>query len=186
MLKRRFTYANVAATLALFFSMSGGALAASHYLISSTKQISPKVLKSLKGHTGPQGLTGAIGTTGATGAAGATGKEGPQGKEGKEGPQGTALAYAHVSFEGVIEAANSKNAGTVEHPGEGVYCFSHLSFTPHDVQATVDYNEGGGEPGITATLGVGSGSGCPAGTQITVGTLEAGGLSDRAFFLTIN
>ncbi|MFI4990826.1 MAG: hypothetical protein ACHQHO_07930 [Solirubrobacterales bacterium] len=39
-------YANVVATLALVFAMSGGALAAKHYLLSSPKQISPKVLKS--------------------------------------------------------------------------------------------------------------------------------------------
>jgi Collagen triple helix repeat (20 copies) len=79
---KRFTYANVAATLALVFSMSGGALAASKYLITSTKQISPKVLKSLKGKNGQPG---------AAGAAGATGKEGPPGKDGatgKEGPAG--------------------------------------------------------------------------------------------------
>jgi hypothetical protein len=43
-IRLRFTYANVAATLALVFSMSGGALAASHYLITSKKQIAPKVL----------------------------------------------------------------------------------------------------------------------------------------------
>ena len=81
---RKLSYANVAATLALFFSMSGGALAASHYLINSTKQISPKVLKALKGKKG------ATGPTGATGATGATGKEGPAGKEGKEGKEGKA------------------------------------------------------------------------------------------------
>src|ERR1700756_1520265 len=77
-MRRRFSYANVAATLALVLSMSGGALAANHYLIHSTKQISPKVLKKLKGRTGKTGKTGA------------TGKEGPQGKEGvgKEGPKG--------------------------------------------------------------------------------------------------
>jgi hypothetical protein len=46
-MRRHLTYANVAATLALVFSMSGGALAAKHYLIDSTKQINPKVLKSL-------------------------------------------------------------------------------------------------------------------------------------------
>ncbi|MHB8240434.1 MAG: hypothetical protein ACYDHN_00430 [Solirubrobacteraceae bacterium] len=45
-MRKRLTYANVTATLALVFSMSGGALAASHYLIRSTKQISPKVLRS--------------------------------------------------------------------------------------------------------------------------------------------
>ena len=49
---KRLTYANVAATLALVLAMSGGALAASHYLINSTKQINPKVLKKLKGATG--------------------------------------------------------------------------------------------------------------------------------------
>ena len=46
--RKRLTYANVAATLALVFSMTGGALAAKHYLINSTRQINPKVLKKLK------------------------------------------------------------------------------------------------------------------------------------------
>jgi len=63
-MRRHISYANVAATLALVFAMSGGALAASHYLINSTKQINPKVLKKLKGNTGPAGRTG---TTGASG-----------------------------------------------------------------------------------------------------------------------
>ncbi len=47
-MRRRFSYADVAATLALVLSMSGGALAAKHYLLSSTRQISPKVLRSLE------------------------------------------------------------------------------------------------------------------------------------------
>ena len=46
-MRKYLTYANVTATLALIFAMSGGALAAKHYLVSSTSQISPKVLKSL-------------------------------------------------------------------------------------------------------------------------------------------
>jgi hypothetical protein len=75
--------------------MTGGAFAAK-YLITSTKQISPSVLKKLKGAAGPAGAAGAQGAAGAAGAkgdAGAAGKEGPQGKEGlqgKEGPQGKA------------------------------------------------------------------------------------------------
>jgi hypothetical protein len=77
--RKHLTYANVAATLALVFAMSGGALAAKHYLISSTKQINPKVLKKLKGRTGKTGAPGK------TGAAGAAGKEGPQGRQGVEG-----------------------------------------------------------------------------------------------------
>ena len=105
-IRKRVTYVNVAMTVALVFAMSGGAYAAGKYLITSTKQISPKVLKSLVGKTGPAGANGAPGTagplgpagpqgpagakgeTGATGAAGSEGKEGPEGKEGKEGPEG--------------------------------------------------------------------------------------------------
>jgi hypothetical protein len=48
----RLSYANVVATLALVLAMSGGAIAATHYLITSTKQISPRVLKKLKGFQG--------------------------------------------------------------------------------------------------------------------------------------
>ena len=45
-MRGRLSYANVAMTLALVFAMSGGAYAASKYVITSTKQISPKVLKA--------------------------------------------------------------------------------------------------------------------------------------------
>lgn len=90
-MRRHLNYANVTATLALVFAMSGGALAASHYLINSTKQINPKVLKKLAGKPGATGATGPAGSAGATGKEGPQGKEGPTGKEGttgKEGPKG--------------------------------------------------------------------------------------------------
>src|SRR6202012_5752251 len=79
---RRLTYANVTATLALVLAMSGGALAANHYLIHSTKQISPKVLKKLhgaRGRTGPNGLIGPQGVKGETGGRGPRGPEGEPG-----------------------------------------------------------------------------------------------------------
>jgi hypothetical protein len=69
-LRTHLSYANVVATLALVFAMSGGALAAHHYLITSTKQISPKVLRKLKGNRGPKGADGATGNEGAKGVAG--------------------------------------------------------------------------------------------------------------------
>jgi uncharacterized low-complexity protein len=93
----RLTYANVAATVALVLAMSGGALAAGHYLITSTTQISPKVLRRLKaknglpgnpGKPGPQGVAGAQGSAGTQGKEGTVGATGPQGPEGKTGPQG--------------------------------------------------------------------------------------------------
>jgi hypothetical protein len=85
-MRRHLSYANVAATLALVFAMSGGALAAKHYLIESTSQISPKVLKKLKGRAGASGRTGASGPAGPAGAAGAPGKDGAAGKDGARGP----------------------------------------------------------------------------------------------------
>jgi hypothetical protein len=90
-MSQRLNYANVTATLALFFAMSSGAMAAKHYLVNSTKQINPKVLKALKGKEGPPGPKGG------NGANGANGKEGPIGKEGKEGAKGPSGA-THVTF----------------------------------------------------------------------------------------
>ena len=76
-MRRHLSFANVVATLALVFAMSGGAYAAKHYLITSTKQIKPSVLAALHGKQGPSGGPGAAG------APGAKGDRGPQ------GPQGT-------------------------------------------------------------------------------------------------
>jgi hypothetical protein len=84
-MRRRFSYANVAATLALVFAMSGGALAANHYLINSTKQINPKVLRTLKGARGPRGT---LGPNGVVGPQGVPGDTGPRGKTGPQGIQG--------------------------------------------------------------------------------------------------
>ena len=89
-MRKRITYANVASTLALVFAMCGGAVAANHYLISSTKQISPKVLKKLRG---AHGTTGARGVPGASGAPGVPGAPGAPGGTGKEGPRGPSDVY---------------------------------------------------------------------------------------------
>jgi hypothetical protein len=102
-LRRRLTYTNVVVTLALFFSMSGGALAASHYLITSTKQISPKVLKSLTGKAGPAGAPGAAGA-GSQGPAGPGGSQGPAGPEGKQGPAGPEGKQGEKGPKGAIGA----------------------------------------------------------------------------------
>jgi len=87
-LQAHLSYANVVATLALVFAMSGGALAASHYLINSTRQINPKLLRALKGRSGPAGPKGATGQTGPAGPKGETGKTGSAGENGEKGEQG--------------------------------------------------------------------------------------------------
>jgi hypothetical protein len=87
MLRKRLTYANLASTLALFLAVSGGtAYAANHFLITSTKQIKPSVLKQLKG---APGSAGAAGAAGAAGGPGPEGKQGPAGKDGVNGAPGT-------------------------------------------------------------------------------------------------
>jgi hypothetical protein len=88
-LRKRLTYANVAMTLALVFAMSGGAWAAGKFVITSTKQIKPSVLKQLQGKTGKAGANGANGANGAQGTAGANGKDGANGTNGKDGAAGT-------------------------------------------------------------------------------------------------
>jgi hypothetical protein len=88
MIRTRFTYANIAVTLALVFAMTGGAYAAKRYIITSPKQIKPSVLAQLKGKAGPPGAAGVAGAQGPAGAAGAVGKEGVPGKEGGSGTNG--------------------------------------------------------------------------------------------------
>jgi Collagen triple helix repeat (20 copies) len=87
--RKRFTFGNVALTLALVFAMSGGAFAAGKFLITSTKQISPKVLAQLKGAKGANGVAGAQGPQGPAGAKGETGPKGETGAKGEQGVQGS-------------------------------------------------------------------------------------------------
>jgi Collagen triple helix repeat (20 copies) len=171
---------NIVAWLALLVALSGTSMAASHYVISSTRQIQPSVLKQMRagrGPAGPAGATGPQGSEGKEGPAGPPGRKGeigPQGELGERGPKGeagpkgetgpggepgpkgaagSAPAYAHVAKNGNIEAANSNLAqAKVESPEPGVYCISGLGFTAHNAVATIDANEP--VPGfITATLG---------------------------------
>ncbi len=89
-IRSRITYVNVVATFVLVFAMTGGAYAAKKYLITSTKQISPSVLKSLQGKAGAAGPAGTAGTAGAQGPAGPAGPQGTAGAAGTKGETGVA------------------------------------------------------------------------------------------------
>jgi hypothetical protein len=105
--------------VALVFAMTGGALAAGHYLITSTKQISPKVLKSLRGKSGPRGRTGAAGPAGRTGRAGTNGTDGTDGTDGT-GPaiEVTDTTGVHTSS---TDDAASHAVATLPIPAAGAY-----------------------------------------------------------------
>ncbi len=113
---RRPSPAMVVACLALFVASTGTSIAASHYLITSTKQIKPSVLKALKGAKGPQGLSvtgltgpqGPKGDTGATGAAGANGAAASRGDTGATGATGPAGPTGDTGAAGATGAAGPK------------------------------------------------------------------------------
>jgi hypothetical protein len=66
---RRISPSMAVAVLALFIALGGSTFAATHYRITSTKQIKPSVIRYLKGQkgkAGERGLTGPAGLAGAT------------------------------------------------------------------------------------------------------------------------
>ena len=94
-MRRRISPATAIACVALVFSMAGTGLAAHRYLITSTSQIKPSVLKKLRGNRGRAGLPGARGPVGAAGSAGATG---PAGAIGNTGPNGVVAVASWAGF----------------------------------------------------------------------------------------
>lgn len=125
----RLSFANVTAVVALVFAMSGGAYAAGRlasggsggsgvasaaahhgargsrkkkrrYVITSTRQVSPKVLKALRGRAGKEGAAGAAGAQGPAGPVGPGGAQGIQGEKGETGPKGETGAKGEAGANG--------------------------------------------------------------------------------------
>ncbi len=171
---RHVSYANVAATLALVLAMSGGAVAATGGFSSggtlracANEEGRLKLLKS--GQHCKRGTKSVswnqTGPAGAKGAPGAAGAQGAQGGQGIQGVEGSALAYAHVTKEATLDAANSRGVVDVRRNtgfSAGYYCL-YGNFTPHVATADIDYDEGSGNE-FVQDLGFSSSatSGCPA------------------------
>jgi hypothetical protein len=87
-MKHRLTPGGAIALVALFIALGGSALAAKHYVITSTKQIKPSVLKKLKGNQGPRGPQGA---------------QGPPGPSGSSTTSGPDFRFAAVAADGTLQ-----------------------------------------------------------------------------------
>jgi hypothetical protein len=161
--RRRLTYANVVATLALFIAVSGGTAFAASKLITgkqiakgtiSAANIKKNTLSSklfAKGvlQSGPRGATGAQGPTGATGATGAA---------------GTAIAYGAVVINSVGNPVLSPGAvgfTSVTSPAPNQYCLN-LPTNANGI-APVLSNLGGGN---TAVLTIPAPEQCPGGLEV--------------------
>jgi hypothetical protein len=127
-ISRRCTYANVVASMALFFALTGGAYAvvgnpfvSNDGAITTCVQPVTDVLKAepvgarcprgyatitlnqmgQRGERGPRGATGPRGDNGAPGLPGATGDTGPPGPQGLPGPQGATGATGATGAQGL-------------------------------------------------------------------------------------
>jgi pilus assembly protein FimV len=186
-IRRHLSYANIVATLALLFAMSGGALAAKHYLINSTRQINPKVLKKLKGNAGSPGRSGAPGAAGTQGIAGVNGSSGVPGAA---GANGTARAYGVVKSDGTIVPAKTKGlAATKVNPGS--YCVTPTAASgidPTTVQAIAesDATESATEASIVVTAAAATKEAtCPGGWLFITMNPKAGVFSPANAALSV-
>ena len=169
--RKRITYTNLALTLALVFAMSGGAYAASRYVITSTKQIKPSVLKSLQGKTGPAGQAGSNGATGAPGPAGTNGTNGEKGEKGATGATGaTGTTGAEGKFPATLGKGTESGTWSISYVKEAEQMAASISFAlpladPLDAADVHYVNEDGTEEATfnetTFAFGAGATSDCP-------------------------
>jgi hypothetical protein len=162
-LRRHLTYANVAATLALFLALGGAAYAATQLPKNSvgTKQlkkgavtaakINKKTRNALRGPQGPAGPQGKIGKTGKTGAKGATGA---QGKAGVAGADGTGPAFeVFASGKTVTTAPTTVVAGTLPAGAYAVSANVVLESIGKGTTVTCSLNVGGVAAEAAGTVG---------------------------------
>jgi hypothetical protein len=167
-IRRHLTYANVVATLALFFVVAGGSAVAATKLIKGS-QIAKGTIKgsniakstitsgNVAAHTllasdfkTGQLPAGAAGATGPAGPAGPAGPTGPAGAAGAAGANGTATAYGDLGTNSngnlSFNATLSKGFSTAFAPSAGVICIAYPTGVSTNVPLAI--SPAGGEPGL--------------------------------------
>jgi Collagen triple helix repeat (20 copies) len=166
LLRRHLTYANVAASLALFLALGGAAYAATQLPKNSvgTNQIrkeavtagkiAKKTRQQLQGQRGPAGQQGPQGKTGKTGAKGATGARGAQGNTGAPGVDGTGPAFEAVAKPAAPTAIGTNTQVVVLSLAPGQYSTSANVVVQSTAGATVSCTLlNGGEASATISAG---------------------------------
>ena len=140
---------NAVAWLALFVSLSGTGMAATHFLVTSTKQIKPSVLKQLHGATGAKGANGGFGPTGPTGPKGEAGARGEQGARGEavRGEQGAKGSAGSAGATGATGPSGGPPGATGPSGPTGP------TGPPGDNGATGATGPSGGPPGAAGPTG---------------------------------
>ena len=202
-IRTHLNYTNVAATLALVFAMTGGAIAATGGFTSGGKlqacvnqEGGLKLLKAGKHckrgqKTVAWNQSGPVGAKGIAGAPGAPGANGAQGGQGGQGPQGTALAFAHVSAAGILDTAHSKNVSAAKlSASAGIFC---LTVTVPVTNVTGTEDVGGSLVGGNVDADLAGQDPvkaidkfCPADTNAMVITEREGGNQSLAFWVSFN
>jgi hypothetical protein len=162
-LRRHLTYANVAATLALFLALGGAAYAATQLPKNSvgtkqlrngavtTAKIAKKTRRQLQGQHGPAGPQG---KTGKQGPKGATGSKGAQGVAGKNGEPGERPAFESVSKPATPTPLTSATQIVAVTLGQGNYSTSAVVVAKSMNGTTITcVLTGGGEASATIPTG---------------------------------
>jgi hypothetical protein len=189
----RFIGRNAIALVALVFAMTGTGIAASHYIITSTSQIKPSVLKKLRGKigatgragvAGPVGAQGLAGTAGERGIAGPAGKDGAPGEEGPPGEEGAPGEEGQEGEAGTSVVAHVRSVGAVDTVTEPQWATDALTGSSWE-QGPDELDQLVGQIDVTIPSRVEGEPNCSAGSGGSAGTAHIDVLLDGSPVATV-
>jgi hypothetical protein len=163
----RLSYANVAATMALFLALGGGAYAALQPVgpsgeINACFSRRSGDLSLRKGARCGKGQRAVSWSQ-----SGPQGPQGPQGDRGLQGAAGSARAYGDVDELGTLDDARSRNA-SVTRSKAGVYCVTvpGVSSANASMLVSIDFNDSDTRADVPTSVNLTAGTLTNTGPQI--------------------